>query len=71
MEGRFDDPAFTMELLCKDAGLALEMAGGAGIRPQIAGFVQELNVAARDGGLARQDTSALYKCFVADFGQSQ
>lgn len=63
-EGRFDNPVFTVELLCKDAGLALEMARAGGVEPQIAAFTQGLNVAARDGGLASEDTSALFKWFL-------
>jgi 3-hydroxyisobutyrate dehydrogenase-like beta-hydroxyacid dehydrogenase len=64
VERRFDNPVFTVELLCKDAGLALEMARTGGIEPRIAGFVQDLNLAARDDGLACEDTSALYKWFL-------
>jgi len=63
---RFDEPTFTVELLCKDAGLALEMAEQAGLRPRIAGFVQDINERAKGSGLAKEDTSALYKTLKID-----
>jgi 3-hydroxyisobutyrate dehydrogenase-like beta-hydroxyacid dehydrogenase len=62
---RFDDPTFTLELLCKDAGLGIEMTRNAGIRPTIAGLAYDLTVEASEGGLAKEDTSSLYKAFRA------
>lgn len=63
VEDTFDQPAFTVELLCKDAGLGIQMAKDAGINPLVAGFVQMLNENARDQGLANLDTSAMTKLF--------
>jgi 3-hydroxyisobutyrate dehydrogenase-like beta-hydroxyacid dehydrogenase len=63
VDGKFDEPTFTLELLCKDAGLAIQMARNAGFSPLITGFVQRFNEEARDGGLAKEDTSSLYKSF--------
>lgn len=63
VEENFDNPTFSVELLCKDAGLGIQMAKEAGITPLIAGFVQMLNENARDKGLAKQDTSSLTKVF--------
>ena len=60
---KYDEPTFTVELLCKDAGLGLGMAKGAGVSPAIAGFVQTLNEEAKAGGYAKEDTSSLYKLF--------
>ncbi|MBD2848055.1 NAD(P)-dependent oxidoreductase [Paenibacillus sp. IB182496] len=60
---QYDDPTFTIELLCKDAGLGIEMAKEAGVTPLIAGFVQMLNENAKGKGLGKQDTSALAKVF--------
>jgi 3-hydroxyisobutyrate dehydrogenase-like beta-hydroxyacid dehydrogenase len=63
VEDRYDSPVFTMELLCKDAGLGIQMARDAGAVPLIAGFVQNINENAKGKGLAKQDTSALSKVF--------
>lgn len=68
-EENFGDPTFTIELLCKDAGLGIEMAKEAGVTPLIAGFVQNLNENARGKGLAKQDTSALSKVFTQFYSQ--
>ncbi|HHV38300.1 MAG TPA: NAD(P)-dependent oxidoreductase [Tepidimicrobium sp.] len=65
----YDDPVFTVELLCKDAGLGIEMAKEAGVTPLIAGFVQMLNENAKGKGLGQQDTSALTKVFSEHFSQ--
>lgn len=60
---RFDAPTFTIELLCKDAGLGIQMAKDAGVSPLIAGFVQIINENAKGKGLAKQDTSSLTMVF--------
>ena len=49
VDGKFDEPTFTLELLCKDTGLAIQMAKNAGFSPLITGFVQHYNEEARDG----------------------
>jgi 3-hydroxyisobutyrate dehydrogenase-like beta-hydroxyacid dehydrogenase len=63
VEGSFGNPVFTVELLCKDAGLAIAMARGCGVTPAIAERVQELNERGKAAGLAAQDTSALVKLY--------
>lgn len=63
VDDRFDEPNFTMELLCKDAGLGIQMAKDAGVCPLVASFVQSINENAKGVGLAKQDTSALVKLF--------
>ena len=63
VDDRYDDPTFTIELLCKDAGLGLQMAKEAGASPLIAGFVQNLNENAKGIGLAKKDTSSLAAMF--------
>lgn len=68
-EDRYDDPTFTMELLCKDAGLGIEMAKKAGVTPRIASFVQAINEDARDHkGAAKKDTSILGAIFREEYG---
>lgn len=63
VDDHYDDPTFTIELLCKDAGLGIEMTKAVGITPLIAGFVQNLNENAKGKGLAAKDTSSLSTVF--------
>jgi 3-hydroxyisobutyrate dehydrogenase-like beta-hydroxyacid dehydrogenase len=63
VDDRYDSPTFTVELLCKDAGLGLQMAKEAGVSPLISGFVQVINENAKGKGLAKKDTSSLTKVF--------
>lgn len=65
----YDNPTFTVELLCKDASLGIQMAKDAGITPLIAGFVQMINENAKGKGLAKQDTSAITKVFAEHFSK--
>lgn len=59
----YNVPAFTVDLLLKDAKLALQMAKDADAPSVIAGNVQIYNEIAHAEGLGTQDTSALYKVF--------
>lgn len=59
----FETPAFTVDLLIKDAKLGLQMAKDADAPSVIAGTVQMYNEIAHAEGLGNQDTSALYKVF--------
>lgn len=59
----YETPAFTVDLLIKDAKLGLQMARDAGAPSVIAGTVQMYNEIAHCEGLGKQDTSALYKVF--------
>jgi len=63
VEEDYDNPVFTIDLLCKDAGLAIEMAKNSGAPAIIAGLVQTFNELAKSIGLGREDTSALYKMY--------
>jgi 3-hydroxyisobutyrate dehydrogenase-like beta-hydroxyacid dehydrogenase len=63
----YDNPTFTIELLCKDADLGIQMAKDAGVTPLIAGFVQMLNENAKGKGLGKKDTSAIAKVFEEHF----
>ncbi len=65
------DPVFSIELLCKDAGLGLKMAEGFGAPPLIARMVQTLNETAKATELARQDTSALVKLYRDMYGHHE
>ena len=57
------DPAFSVDLLCKDNGLAIQMAKDAGAPPILASAIQTLNELARATGHGREDTSALVKVY--------
>ena len=57
------DPVFPVKLLCKDAGLAIEMARKLGVPPVIASNAQIYNEIARDTGYSDWDTSALVRVF--------
>ncbi len=57
------DPVFPVKLLCKDAGLAIEMARKIGVPPVIASNAQIYNEIARDTGYSDWDTSALVRVF--------
>ena len=65
----YDNPTFTVELLCKDAALGIQMTKDAGVTPLIAGFVQMINENAKGKGLAKQDTSAITKVFSEHFSK--
>lgn len=66
----YGNPTFTIELLCKDAALGMQMAIDAGVTPLLAGFVQMINESAKDKGLTKQDTSAIVKIFEEHFVKS-
>ncbi|MDX2004059.1 MAG: NAD(P)-dependent oxidoreductase [Meiothermus sp.] len=57
------DPAFTIDLLCKDNGLAIQMAKEVGAPPLLAGAIQTINELAKATGHGREDTSALVKVY--------
>lgn len=63
VDSSYDKPAFTVDLLLKDARLALQMAKDSDAPSVIAGTVQLYNEIAHGEGLGNQDTSALYKVF--------
>ena len=59
------DPVFSIDLLCKDNGLAVGMARSSGAPPILASTVQTLNELAQARGLGPEDTSALVKLYEA------
>ena len=56
-------PTFTVDLLCKDNGLAIQMARDAGAPPILASAIQTINELARARGLGHEDSSALVKVY--------
>ena len=69
LEEAFGNPAFTVDLLIKDTGLAIGMAEKADAPSLLAREVQYCNLIARSQGLGGQDTSALYKVFRGHYGK--
>jgi 3-hydroxyisobutyrate dehydrogenase-like beta-hydroxyacid dehydrogenase len=57
------DPVFSIDLLCKDSGLGVQMARDLGATPVIASCVQVLNEIASGNGYGSLDTSAMVKVF--------
>lgn len=60
-EDEYDNAVFTVDLLCKDSLLGLEMAKSYGSSSIIAGNVHTYNEIASSTGLGNQDTAALFK----------
>lgn len=56
-------PAFSVDLLCKDNQLAIDMARACDAPPLLASSVQVLNELASARGLGAEDTSALVKVY--------
>ena len=59
----YGHPTFTVDLLIKDAKLALQMAKNANAPSVLASAVQVYNEIASATGLGNEDTSALYKVY--------
>ncbi len=57
----YDDPTFSVDLLCKDVGLAIEMAKTHHAPPLLTGVIQFMNEAARAQGLGAKDTAVMWK----------
>jgi len=61
-------PVFSVDLLCKDARLAVEMARDGGAPPFIASGVHDYNLLAQAQGMGELDTSALFRLFNGFYG---
>jgi 3-hydroxyisobutyrate dehydrogenase-like beta-hydroxyacid dehydrogenase len=59
----FDDPTFSIDLLCKDVRLAVEMAQEAKAPPLLARTIQFVNEMAQSQGLGACDTAIMWKSF--------
>jgi 3-hydroxyisobutyrate dehydrogenase-like beta-hydroxyacid dehydrogenase len=67
LNNAYTEPNFTVDLLLKDARLALQMAKDSGAPSLVAGSVQLFNEIAAANGLGSQDSSSLYKIFNRNF----
>ena len=65
------DPVFPIDLLCKDAGLGIQMARDLGSTPVIASCVQVLNEIAKGNGYGGLDTAALVKVYEDLYGMNR
>ena len=67
LDGSFEQPAFTVDLLIKDTKLALQMAKDCRAPAAIAAAAQHYNELASADGLGAQDSAAVYKVFRRGF----
>jgi 3-hydroxyisobutyrate dehydrogenase len=56
-------PTFSIDLLCKDVGLAVRMASENGAPPILGQLIQTINEMARVQGFGSQDTSAMWQTY--------
>ena len=59
----YDNPTLSVDLLCKDADLALEMAKEHGAPPLLGRTIQVINEMAHAQGLGSKDTSIMWQAF--------
>jgi 3-hydroxyisobutyrate dehydrogenase-like beta-hydroxyacid dehydrogenase len=57
----YDEPTFSVDLLCKDVRLAIEMAKAHDAPPLLAGLIQFINETAQAQGLGAKDTAVMWK----------
>lgn len=58
---QYDDPTFSVDLLCKDVRLAIDMAKAHNAPPLLAGLIQFMNETAQAQGWGAKDTAAMWK----------
>jgi 3-hydroxyisobutyrate dehydrogenase-like beta-hydroxyacid dehydrogenase len=59
----YQDPTFSVDLLCKDVRLAIEMAKEANAPPLLAATIQFANEVAQAQGFGQKDTAIMWKMF--------
>jgi 3-hydroxyisobutyrate dehydrogenase len=69
VEETYDNPAFSVQLLCKDLDLAVGMADAAGAPPLLARLIQSINAMAKAQGYGDQDTSVLWKALLPQWSK--
>lgn len=65
----YEEPTFSVDLLCKDVRLALEMARETGAPPILTRTIQFINEVAQAQGLGDKDTSIMWKVFGKIWGE--
>lgn len=69
VEDNYHPPAFSVDLLCKDVDLALQMATESGAPPLLGQTIQVINEIARAHGFGPQDTSAMWQAYFPIWGK--
>jgi len=69
VEDKYDNPAFSVTLLCKDIRLAVDMAAAAGAPPLLGRAIQQLNELALAQGLGAEDTSCMWRAVKKMWGK--
>ncbi len=59
----YSDPAFTVDLLCKDVSLATRFAENNGATPLLGERIVAINQMAQEKGFGKMDTSVMWKCY--------
>jgi 3-hydroxyisobutyrate dehydrogenase len=62
-EDDYSNPAFSVDLLCKDVILATQFAQSEGATPILGKSIVAINQMAQDQGYGKMDTSAMWKCY--------
>ncbi|WP_319524173.1 NAD(P)-dependent oxidoreductase [uncultured Desulfosarcina sp.] len=63
VQENYHQPTFSVDLLCKDVGLAVRMAHENGAPPILGQLIQTINEMARTQGFGPQDTSAMWQAY--------
>ncbi len=66
----YDEPTFSVDLLCKDVRLAIEMAKASDAPPLLTGVIQFMNETAQAQGLGAKDTAVMWKACLAFWRQN-
>jgi 3-hydroxyisobutyrate dehydrogenase-like beta-hydroxyacid dehydrogenase len=69
VEDDYDNPTFSVSLLCKDINLAVGMAAAAGAPPLLGRAIQQLNEVALAQGWGPRDTSCMWRAVEKMWGK--
>jgi 3-hydroxyisobutyrate dehydrogenase-like beta-hydroxyacid dehydrogenase len=70
VDGNYDEPTFSVDLLCKDVGLAVEMAKAHGAPPLLTALIQFINETAQAQGLGAKDTAVMWTAYRSFWNQA-
>ena len=70
VDENYHRPTFSIDLLCKDVGLAVRMATENGAPPILGQLIQTINEMARVQGFGSQDTSAMWQTYKPFWGKN-
>jgi 3-hydroxyisobutyrate dehydrogenase/2-hydroxy-3-oxopropionate reductase len=69
VEDNYEHPAFSVNLLCKDVRLAVDMASAAGAPPFLSRAVQQINEVALAQGWGLSDTACMWRAVEKMWGK--